>query len=309
MTAYRLHGRKFLVTAAAASLLVLPAPAASAQPEERGAGQDRAEQQVTEDDDTNDGGTPEDVADDGDDAHPSGRDRSVEPGGNPNKGNAQHDPDGDANGGVDQPGGDGGEDLADQDGNNGCGNDDDFEDDNNGNCGGSERGAEMRSAAAERREQRETERETEEREAETEVAGTSASQGSEDLGGDGTTDSTDSTGDASTTSTGTLGASLEEDQELGDEAGAPVELAVLGVSFEQPQATTTALVATEVLGVSYTAAPAGEATVAGGDVTTTEVLGVAAADVLPRTGAGAAGLLAMGITTLAGGSALLRRRR
>ncbi len=41
-----------------------------------------------------------------------------------------------SNGGADKPGGSGGIDQTDQDGNNGCGNDADFEDDNNGNCGG-----------------------------------------------------------------------------------------------------------------------------------------------------------------------------
>ena len=67
--------------------------------------------------------------------HPSGNDRTVEPGGSGTQGNAQADPDGMANWGVDQEGGDGGLYLGDQDGNNGCGNDHDFEDDNNGNCG------------------------------------------------------------------------------------------------------------------------------------------------------------------------------
>ena len=66
--------------------------------------------------------------------HPSGKDRSEEPGGK-TQGASQSDPDGETNGGADKPGGDGGFD-ADKDGNNGCGNDDDFEDDNNGNCGG-----------------------------------------------------------------------------------------------------------------------------------------------------------------------------
>ncbi|MCO8126208.1 LPXTG cell wall anchor domain-containing protein [Acidimicrobiia bacterium EGI L10123] len=81
-----------------------------------------------------------DVADDGDNAHPSGKDRSVEPGGSGTQGNAQSDPDDDgrgpdrSNGGADKPGGEGGVDKDDQDGNNGCGNDDDFEDDNEGLC-------------------------------------------------------------------------------------------------------------------------------------------------------------------------------
>jgi LPXTG-motif cell wall-anchored protein len=50
----------------------------------------------------------------------------------PNDFQAQSDPDGALNGGVDQPGGTGGVDLTDQDGNNGSGNDADCEDDNRG---------------------------------------------------------------------------------------------------------------------------------------------------------------------------------
>src|SRR4051794_37336341 len=96
---------------------------------------------VTEDTDTNDGGTPNNVADSGDNQHPSGKDRSVEHGGSGNQGNTSADPDDDghgpdrSNGGPDVPGGSGGVDKADQDRNNGCGNDDDFEDDNEGWCG------------------------------------------------------------------------------------------------------------------------------------------------------------------------------
>jgi hypothetical protein len=81
------------------------------------------------------------VADEGDNKHPSGKDRSVEKGGSGTQGNSGSDPDDDgrgpdrSNGGADKPGGPGGDDLADQDGNNGCGNDDDFEDDNEGWCG------------------------------------------------------------------------------------------------------------------------------------------------------------------------------
>jgi hypothetical protein len=71
-----------------------------------------------------------------DNHHPSGQDRSVEPGGSGTQGKSPSDPDGESNGGEDKTGGEGGEHLDDQDGNNGCGNDDDFEDDNNGNCGG-----------------------------------------------------------------------------------------------------------------------------------------------------------------------------
>jgi hypothetical protein len=77
--------------------------------------------------------------------HPSGKDRTNEPGGKV-QGQSTSDPDADANGGPDKPGGDGGFD-DDQDGNNGCGNDDDFEDDNNGNCGGRRvEGADVRNA-------------------------------------------------------------------------------------------------------------------------------------------------------------------
>ena len=96
----------------------------------------------TEDTDTNDGGTPNNVADEGDNAHPSGKDRSVENGGSGTQGKSESNPD-DSKGpmryegpiGDDKANGPGGTDLADQDGNNGCGNDDDFDDDNNGHCG------------------------------------------------------------------------------------------------------------------------------------------------------------------------------
>jgi hypothetical protein len=82
------------------------------------------------------------TADAGDNRHPSGKDRSVENGGSGNQGKSESNPD-DSKGpmryegtqGDDKPGGPGGTDLADQDGNNGCGNDDDFDDDNNGWCG------------------------------------------------------------------------------------------------------------------------------------------------------------------------------
>ena len=96
----------------------------------------------TEDTDTNDGGTPNNQPDEGDNAHPSGKDRSVENGNSGNQGKSESDPDDNGkgpertNGGPDKPNGSGGVDLADQDGNNGCGNDDDFEDDNEGWCGG-----------------------------------------------------------------------------------------------------------------------------------------------------------------------------
>ncbi len=92
---------------------------------------------VTEDND--DDGVPNHVVDAGDNQHPSGKDRSVEHGGSGNQGKSSSDPDRTTNGGTDKPGGRGGVDRHDQDGNNGCGNDDDFEDDNNGHCGGRRR--------------------------------------------------------------------------------------------------------------------------------------------------------------------------
>ncbi len=110
-------------------LVALALPAAAAKPagkSNKGKAHRAETTAVTEDNDTNDGDTPNNVVDDGDNRHPSGRDKSVEHGGSGNQGKSQSDPDGDSNGGVDKPGGDGGVDLADQDGNNGCGNDDDF---------------------------------------------------------------------------------------------------------------------------------------------------------------------------------------
>ena len=85
---------------------------------------------------------PEPDATPSDNRHPSGKDRSGESGGSGNQGRSESNPD-DSKGpmryegvqGDDKPGGPGGTDLADQDGNNGCGNDDDFNDDNNGWCG------------------------------------------------------------------------------------------------------------------------------------------------------------------------------
>ena len=120
----------------ACAVLMTATPALAAP-----AGVGKPSDAVTEDADHNDGGTPNNMVDDGDNAHPSGKDRSVEHGGSGNQGKSAADPDDDGrgpdrtNGGGDRPGGPGGRDLADQDGNNGCGNDDDFEDDNEGWCG------------------------------------------------------------------------------------------------------------------------------------------------------------------------------
>jgi hypothetical protein len=105
------------------------------------AGQPKDGSSKTEDNDSNDGNTSNNVSDDGDNKHPSGKDRSVENGKSGNQGNSKSDPDDDghgpdrSNGGPDKADGSGGMDKADQDGNNGCGNDDDFEDDNEGWCG------------------------------------------------------------------------------------------------------------------------------------------------------------------------------
>ena len=83
-----------------------------------------------------------DEPDEGDNEHPSGKDRSIEPGKSGTQGNSGSDPDDDGrgpdrtnNGPDKQPDGVGGVDRDDQDNNNGCGNDDDFEDDNEGWCG------------------------------------------------------------------------------------------------------------------------------------------------------------------------------
>ena len=88
-----------------------------------------------------------DEPDEGDNEHPSGKDRSVEPGKSGTQGNSGSDPDDDGrgpdrtnNGPDKQPDGAGGVDRDDQDNNNGCGNDDDFEDDNEGWCGNKPKG-------------------------------------------------------------------------------------------------------------------------------------------------------------------------
>ena len=133
-----------------AALLVLWAPLAIAQPAN---GPDREEQTRDNDGDADsDPETTEDeseadesTADEGDNAHPSGKDRSVEnsPESNPKQGNSESNQDDSVGpqrcegvcGEDDKSNAGGGTDAADQDGNNGCGNDDDFDDDNNGWCG------------------------------------------------------------------------------------------------------------------------------------------------------------------------------
>lgn len=84
------------------------------------------------------------VPDDEDDnEHPSGKDKETNNGPTDDtQGKSPSEPDQNGSGperdheGTDKPGGPGGKDKDDQDGNNGCGNDDDFEDDNEGLCGG-----------------------------------------------------------------------------------------------------------------------------------------------------------------------------
>lgn len=110
---------------------------ANGKPDNPGNGQGNPHQSITLDE-----------PDEGDNQHPSGKDRSVEPGGSGTQGNSNSDPDDDgrgpdrSNGGPDkQPDGAGGVDRDDQDNNNGCGNDDDFEDDNEGWCGAKPKGS------------------------------------------------------------------------------------------------------------------------------------------------------------------------
>lgn len=120
--------RKVALSAIGSSLLVATLGLAPAGAEAR-SGQARTSESTsfTEDSDTNDGGTPNNVEDDGDNRRPSGRDRSVEQGGSGNQGASTSDPDDDgsgpdrSNGGPDQPNGSGGVDLADQDGTRGNG--------------------------------------------------------------------------------------------------------------------------------------------------------------------------------------------
>ncbi|HYH28241.1 MAG TPA: hypothetical protein VEA19_05650 [Actinomycetota bacterium] len=116
--------------------LLLVAPASAGHKASHGGSQTPAS--VTEDDDSD--GVKNNIPDDGDNAHPSGKDRSVEHGGSRDQGSSKSEPDQDGKGperdtkGTDKPGGTGGADIYDQDGNNGCGNDDDFDDDNEGHC-------------------------------------------------------------------------------------------------------------------------------------------------------------------------------
>lgn len=121
-----------------ALLLAAPVPAlASHQPNHTGTPGGAAT--ITENNDSD--GVLNNISDEGDNLHPSGKDRSVEPGGSGDQGRSASTPDQDGrgperdNGGTDKPDGPGGADIFDQDRNNGCGNDDDFDDDNEGWCG------------------------------------------------------------------------------------------------------------------------------------------------------------------------------
>lgn len=122
-----------------ALLLVVPIPAfATHQPDHDGVPGGAGS--ITEDTDSD--GVPNNISDEGDNLHPSGKDRSVEHGGSGDQGRSASTPDQNGrgperdNGGTDKPNGPGGADIYDQDRNNGCGNDDDFDDDNEGWCGG-----------------------------------------------------------------------------------------------------------------------------------------------------------------------------
>ena len=109
---------------------------------------------VTEDDDGDGHPNAPDPKGDADNRHPSGKDRHAEGGASGSQGNSASEPDANGSGperdegGLDKPGGAGGLDVLDQDGNNGCGNDDDFEDDNEGLCLGRLKKAEAAEAAA-----------------------------------------------------------------------------------------------------------------------------------------------------------------
>ena len=134
--------RSALATLMAMALMLIAAPAFAVHKDGHPARGKASATVVTEDTD-NDGmtNTP-DPAGDTDNRHPSGNDRSAENGGSGNQGKADSTPDQNGKGperdyeGTDKPGGAGGLDKLDQDGNNGCGNDDDFEDDSEGWCGG-----------------------------------------------------------------------------------------------------------------------------------------------------------------------------
>jgi hypothetical protein len=143
----RRTGSPVLVVLAAAALVLTWSSGAAAHhkadhtegPPATGAGSE-----VTEDTDSDGVPNAPDPLGDTDNRHPSGKDKHAEAGGSGNQGNAASEPDANGHGperdagGVDQPGGPGGLDVLDQDGNNGCGNDDDFEDDNEGRCLGKE---------------------------------------------------------------------------------------------------------------------------------------------------------------------------
>ena len=132
--------RLALTSLTAAALVSLAAPALAHHKPDHQGGPSNASQAggtvVTEDNDIDGFPNTPDPAGDTDNQHPSGKDRSSESGGSGNQGKSGSDPDGNTNGGADKPGGTGGVDQLDQDGNNGCGNDDDFEDDNEGHCSG-----------------------------------------------------------------------------------------------------------------------------------------------------------------------------
>jgi len=260
--------RRFAVAtsiAAAITLAVTTVGVSAAPPEAPGAGAPGQGAAWTE----------TDQPDAGDNRHPSGRDRSVEPGGSGAQGQAGADPDDDgrgpdrSNSGLDQEGGPGGVDRDDQDGNNGCGNDDDFEDDNEGLCLGRE-GAPGQQPEVEVGEEVEIE-EVEEPEVEgVEVESAEVESAEVER--------------AEVTPAGPVAVPTQPDAEVlaGDDVAAPSHVEVLGVSVTR-------------------------------DVTPSAATAVAAdtasRGTLPRTGAGLALLAALGTLLLGAGTIVARAGR
>lgn len=214
---------------------------------------------------------------------------------------AQADPDGDENGGVDQPGGSGGVNTDDQDGNNGSGNDSDCEDDNRGkgvpgHCkdkpGKDKPGKGQPSQPGEPGEPGTDEPSTDE----PGYPGTS-DEDDEDAPEQGESDGTDADEDA------------DEDADDGTDTGSST-----GPGTRPEAAPTTRPV---VLGIERQASPSRgadvnrAATTAATTATTATTPAADTTGVLPNTGnnAALALMLAGGLGATAAGTVLLRRRR
>ena len=135
----RTHRAAVILSGAVAALLVggATAPAAYAQPSDRPASHGKKVGHAKKADKApatkgssskRTAGTSQSPSASGDNRASSNKDGK----GHNDQWQAQSDPDGDENGGIDQPGGDGGHDPKGWDGNNGSGNDPDCEDDNRG---------------------------------------------------------------------------------------------------------------------------------------------------------------------------------